>query len=95
MKASLTPQQANLLGLIAALTVGDVPPTYEALAEAMSTSKGNIHRLLSCLFERGHVTWEYGKSHSLRLTDPLAAKSSAELIAMRDKIDAALVERMA
>lgn len=94
MKA-LTPQQSKLRQLVADLTVDDVPPTYETLAREMGVSKGNIHRLLSGLFERGHVTWEYGKSHSLRLTDPFAAKSSAELIAMRDKIDAALVERMA
>lgn len=95
MAYGVTAQQAALLKLIGELTVDGAPPTYDVLAKEMGTSKGNIHRLLSRLFERGHVTWVYGKANTLRLVNPFAGKSSAELLAMRDKIDAALVERMA
>lgn len=95
MTAGLTPKHAKLLKLIADLTVDGVPPRYEALAEAMQTSRGNIHRLLTGLKARGYVTWNYASPRSLRLVDPLAGKSNGELLAMRNRIDALLVERIA
>lgn len=95
MNAGLTPKNARLLALITELTVDAVAPSYEVLAETMCTSKGSVHRMLTRLQGLGLVTWDYGAARSLRLTDPLAGQSSSDLVAMRDRIDALLVERMA
>ena len=93
MSQGITPRQGELLKLIASLTRDGVPPCYAKLAASMETSRGDIHRMLTCLRERGHVTWTYGRHRSLRLVDPLAGKSRGELLALRKDIDRALMEQ--
>lgn len=95
MTASLTPLQAKLLKVIADNTVRDVAPTYDTLARLMGTSKGSIHRLLTGLKARGRVTWDPSRHRTLALVDPFAGKSTRELLVMRNRIDALLVERIA
>lgn len=93
MNAGLTLRQAKLLDVISSRTVHGVPPTYAAMARELETSRGGIHALLLQLKERGFVTWDFGRHRSLRLVDPLAGKTNADLRAMRARIDRALMER--
>ncbi len=93
MSSGLTVRQAKLLDVISSRTVHGVPPTYDAMARELETSRGGVHALLVQLKERGHVTWDYCRARSLRLTDPLAGKSNAELRSLRKDIDRALMER--
>ena len=93
MTAGLTSRQAKLLQVITERTVHGVPPSYETMAREIGSSRGNVHALLTRLRERGLVTWDYARARSLRLVDPLAGKSNAELRSLRKDIDRALMER--
>lgn len=50
----MTPRQRQCIALIRELTVEGVPPTFEALREAMGLkSKSGVHRIVTSLRERG------------------------------------------
>jgi len=95
----LTTKQAAFKALIKDRTRQGVPPTYAELAEAFGlSSKGGVHRMLTCLKERGHVAFEPCRHGTLRVIEALPALdglSRAQLVMLRDQIDAALAARFA
>jgi DNA-binding MarR family transcriptional regulator len=95
----LTTKQAEFKALIARMTVGDVPPTYEALASAAGIVKSQVHYMLRRLKERGHVEFEFGRARTIRIVaDDLPALetlSTSQLVRLRDKIDARLASKFA
>lgn len=66
----MTPQMAACVAAIRKLTADGVPPSYDAIRVEMGLrSKSNVHRLLTCLKERGIVDWRDGQAHSLSLVE--------------------------
>lgn len=60
-----------MLDAIRARSVNGVGPSYEELAGDMGiSSKGEVHRVLKGLRERGMVSWMPGRARSLHLTAP-------------------------
>lgn len=86
----MTPRQKQLLDAIRALTVDDVPPSYEELrAHCGLTSKGEVYRMVCALEGAGYLVRLPHLRRSLVLTtpDPLDAMSSDALLALRSEID--------
>lgn len=52
MTIGLTPHQRRLL---AYLRETETCPSFDEMARALDTDKSNIHRLLTCLEERGYI----------------------------------------
>jgi SOS-response transcriptional repressor LexA len=55
------------------------PPTFRQIAAALgTTSSGSVHRLVTCLVERGHLTGAGGHHRALKPTE-LSRKITVEL----------------
>lgn len=90
----LTPRQMNCMRVIQDLTDAGagISPTLDEIASKIGTTKGNVHRLLSLLAERGHIERVTSRARSItilhRLPDPLTVTALLELA----KVLAAAVE---
>lgn len=90
----LTPRQMNCMRVIQDLTDAGagISPTLDEIASKIGTTKGNVHRLLSLLAERGHIERVTSRARSItilhRLPDPLTVTALLELA----KVLAASVE---
>lgn len=98
MRLSSTQRQAEMLAAIRRLTVDGVPPSLEALGSAVGLqSRGNVHGLLARMRARGLVAWEPGRARTIRIVEDtwsgLDRLSTAELTALRIRIDVLLTER--
>lgn len=99
--SGITPAMRECLDAILDMTVDGVPPTYLMLQDRLGiASKSGVHRMIRSLEERGLVNRLPGKARSLavierRGSNDLGSESTAELVRMRDRIDAILVARAA
>ena len=81
----MTPMQERCLAAIrSGIQSNGVAPRYEDIAAALGlASKAGVHRLVTALIERGHLTKMPGRNRSLALVlpakSPLAAFTVAEL----------------
>jgi SOS-response transcriptional repressor LexA len=96
----LTTKQAEFKALIVKLTVNDVPPSYQELADASGLAgPPAVNRLLRALKERGHVAFEHGRARTLRVIEPdlpsIEGLTKLQLVRLRGEIDAALAARFA
>lgn len=83
---SLTRKQAELLSYIKDYIAqnGGVAPCYEEMREAMDVaSKSGVHRLLTALERRGHITRVPGQARCIELCEEggLSAYPTIALIA--------------
>ena len=71
MSAGLTEQQSNLLSFIRSFTAQHgFSPSFEQMAAAIGlASKGNIHRLLTILEERGRIRRMAHRSRSIEIIE--------------------------
>lgn len=94
----MTPRERECLRAIEELTVDDVAPTMQELAERLRLkSKSGVHRLIESLEAQGRVTrgsWGFGRhaSRGLRVVGHFDAAaidrmSHADLLALRAQID--------
>lgn len=86
MRPGLTPKMAECLEVVARLTVDNVPPTYDQIAQAMNiSSKSGVLRMLTELKERGYVDWHPDRWRSLYIVGANAdAYTPAALHALTD-----------
>lgn len=84
--SGLTHAQAACLAAIRRLTLEGVSPSLEELRQALRfSSKGQVHRVLTELLERGRVTWIQGRARSIVIIEEefdaerIARMSVAEL----------------
>ena len=69
----LSKRQRDCLTLIERLSANGVAPSLGELTAVMGyASRSATHRLLTCLRERGYVTWRPGSARSLTLLRPAA-----------------------
>lgn len=91
----MTPPQKRVLNAIADLTSEGVSPTYRAVARKAGLGVGNVYRIVDILQADGLVMKMQGRARTLRVVghfDPIAvaSMSHADLLALRDLIDARL-----
>lgn len=93
----LTPVQARALGAIRTLTREGVSPSYSEIREALDLgSNSGVHRVLSCLRDRGLIDFIPHRARSIRIVGELEGldrRSSDDLRALRDRIDLVLKGR--
>lgn len=92
----LTTKQAEFKALIKSRTRQGVPPTYDELADVAGIAKSGVHRMLTCLKERGHVEFEPNRRQTLRVIEAMPSLdglSRPQLVLLRNQIDAALASR--
>jgi DNA-binding MarR family transcriptional regulator len=67
----LTPRQSDALRFIREyLTANGITPTYDEIAPGIGLrSKAGVHRLVSALEERGHITRMPGRARSIALNE--------------------------
>lgn len=92
-----TREHAKALDAIRDLSRGGVAPSYAELGAALGLkSRGNVHALLHRMRERGLVEFEEGRARSIRIIgelEGLQSRSTADLVALRDRITSILVAR--
>ena len=97
----MTPQMSRTLDAIKKLTNGDVAPSFQEIGDYIGVrSKGNVHRLVNCLKDRGYVTYEPERPRSIRIVNPAAPDgvklvdmATADLHALKRQIEMVLAAR--
>jgi SOS-response transcriptional repressor LexA len=93
-----TPQQARCLKVIRHhQDTHGTPPSYSEIQGAMELpSKAQVHQLLTRMKDRGLIDFGYGRARSIRIigeVEGLEARSTPDLLRLRENIDAILVGR--
>ena len=81
MRPGLTAQQDRILHFIEeSLAHSRIAPSYEAMAAHIGqVSSGNIHRIISCLEERGYVRRIPAKARSITLISQVESQVEQSL----------------
>jgi repressor LexA len=77
----LTPQQRAMLNFIVGFSEanGGVMPSFEEMAEHLGlASKSGVHRLVTALERRGHITRDGRRARAIRLTGGGDAKATLD-----------------
>lgn len=93
---SMTSQQSKAFALIREANQHGTAPSFEELREHLGiASKAGVHRIVCALEERGAIRRMPGRVRALEAVEvgPLDGRSTAELLAMRDRIDRVLAGR--
>lgn len=94
-----TPAQKQALDAIRRLSARGVAPSFAELGHALGlASKSGVHRLVHGLKARGWVDFEPNGVRTLRILEgaeriDLSTMSGVELVQLRDRITAELVNR--
>lgn len=92
-----TKAQARVLAAIRDMTRDGVPPSYQELGEVLAKSRSQIHYALARMKDRGLVDFEYGRSRSIRIIEPveidLSEMTGADLVRLRGRVEAELIQR--
>ena len=66
MKFPMTGRQQQVYDFL--VSHKGIPPSYQEIADALNfPSKGNVHRILHCLRERGQINFIPGKWRTLKV----------------------------
>lgn len=92
----MSPQEHRCLETIRRLSADGVSPSYDEIRLHLGlASKCGVHRLVSALVAKGHLVQIEGRARSLKVVgeiddQSLACMSRANLLALRNKINARL-----
>jgi len=92
---SLSPRDAKVLTYLRKAVTDEFCPNYRQIGAAtglLSTSQ--VHGALESLKAKGWVRVTSDRRRGIELADPLAGKPTAELVAMRKRIDVILAGRV-
>lgn len=90
---SLTPRQSEALAIIREFNTRGSAPSFDEIRTRLGlASKSGVNRLINGLVERGAVRRMKHRARALEAVeaDPLANRSTSDLLAMRSRIDTIL-----